>query len=292
MAVQCTVEPFSREEPLIRLITFFLGLAILAACSDRDIPPGLTEALTVPEDASPTRVLVVTATHGFRHTGAIDTAKALFPELAETTEFDFTVTESVEDLQSLDGFDVLFFANSTLRLATDVEGGLNASQQEAVLEFITAGGGFVGAHSALDACYGWNAYRELVGGGLFHSHPWNQNVGIINETPAHPTTAHLGERFELRDEIYLLDENPRPNVNVLLSLDATSVDLSKLPTEIDRSDIPLSWTSTLGEGKIFMTKLGHFPDVWLDPAYLEHLLQGLRFAAGHSTQDTSGATDS
>ena len=147
--------------------------------------------------------------------------------------------------------------------------------------------GFVGAHSALDACYGWDDYRELVGGGLFHSHPWNQNVGINREVPDHPATAHLGDRFELRDEIYLLDENPRPNVNVLLSLDAASVDLSRLPAEIDRSDFPISWTSTWGGGRIFMTKLGHFPHIWLDPRFLEHLLQGLRYAAGRPDAKTS-----
>ena len=40
-----------------------------------------------------------------------------------------------------------------------------------------------------------------------------------------------------------------------------------------------------------MTKLGHFPEVWLDPAFLEHLLQGLRFAAGRLTRENHQGTD-
>ena len=274
-----------------------LATTLLGACSAPEIPADISASLTGAEDETPIRVLVVTATHGYRHRGAIETAKALFPKLEETTEMDFSVTETLTDLEQLDGYDVLFFANSTLRLAPDTENGLNETQQAAILDFIKSGGGFVGAHSALDACYGWDDYRKLVGGGLFHSHPWTQTVGVTNEATDHPTTRHLGNGFELKDEIYLLDENPRPNSNVLLSLDPASVDLSLLPDEIDRSDIPLSWTRQLDEGRIFMTKLGHFPEVWLDPRFLDHLLQGIRYAAGRlepqsaqTIQSTPGET--
>ncbi len=264
----------------MRITMTVLAAALLSACTDPAIPADLTRSLSVAEDNAPISVLVLTTTHGYRHRGAIDTTKALLPRLNDATEFNFHSTESLQDLENLKRFDVLFFANSTLRIAPDTEGGLNGTHQQAILSFVRAGGGFVGAHAALDAGYGWNAYRDLVGGGLFHSHPWTQTVRISNEAPGHPATRHLAARFELRDEIYLLDDNPRPNGNVLLSLDTTSVDLSKLPAEFDRTDIPLSWTRVEGDGRIFMTKLGHFPEVWLDPRFLEHLLQGLRFAAG------------
>jgi len=291
MAGQCTVDAFCGEEPRIRVTALLIVLTLLAACSEPVIPRELMASLSVPEDRSPIRVLVVTTTHGYRHKSAINTAKALFPQLEKASEFDFTVTESLEDLENIDRYDVLFFANSTLRLAPETEDGLTSSHQTAILDFIRNGGGFVGAHSALDACYGWDAYRELVGGGLFHSHPWTQRVRIDNEALEHPLSAHLGKSFELKDEIYLLDANPRPTSQVLLSLDATSVDLAALPAEITRTDIPISWTRSMGDGRIFMTKLGHFPEVWLDPAFLEHLLQGLRFAAGRLTQDNQRGTD-
>ena len=232
------------------------------------------------------RVLVVTATHGYRHGPAIEAAGALFSEWNRSTEFTFTLTEDLADLKGLKGFDVLFFANSTLRLAPEPPEGLNSDQQAAILTFLQAGGGFVGAHSALDACYGWAAYRDFVGGGLFHSHPWTQAVRIVNETPGHPITAHLGAAFGLKDEIYLLDRNPRPHVNVLLSLDPESVDLDRLPPDMTRDDFPISWTRNQGGGRVFMTKLGHFPEVWLNPDFQTHLLQGLRYAAGRITDNS------
>lgn len=237
-------------------------------------------------------MLVITATHGFRHERAIATAKELLPALGAVTEFDFTLSENLTDLERLAGFDVLFFANSTLRVAPENEPGLNAAQRSAILEFIRAGGGFVGAHSALDACYGWPAYRSLVGGGLFHSHPWNQTVRITNEGNRHPITAHLAGQFELRDEIYLLDEPLGTDAQVLLSLDMDSVDVERMPPAMIRPGFPLSWTRTEGAGRVFMTKLGHFSHVWLDAGYLEHLLQGLRYAAGHLPETTSQGADS
>ena len=84
-------------------------------------------SLSVPADRSPIRVLIVTTTHGYRHRAAINTARALIPQLEKASEFDFTVTEALEDLEDLDGYDVLFFANSTLRLAPETEDGLNTS---------------------------------------------------------------------------------------------------------------------------------------------------------------------
>jgi len=234
---------------------------------------------------APIRVLAVTATQGYRHGPAIAAAQSFLTGLNGTSEFDFVFTENLNDLERLADFQVLFFANSTLRLAPEPPEGVNSDQQAAIIEFLNQGGGFVGAHSALDACYGWAEYRKLVGGGLFRSHPWTEPVRIVNEAPGHPITAHLGSSFELTDEIYLLDHNPRPNVNVLLRLDPGSVDLSLLPTDVERHDFPISWTRTQGASRIFMTKLGHFPEVWLNPDFQAHLLQGLRYAAGRTTDN-------
>ena len=231
-----------------------------------------------------TRVLVVTATHGYRHEGAIAATRALLESWNATSGFTFTLTGDLARLEQLDDYEVIFFANSTLRLAPDTPNGVTAVQRAAVLKFIEDGGGFVGAHSALDAGYGWTEYRMLVGGGLFHSHPWTQRVRILNEAPDNPITAHLGSSFELIDEIYLLDQNPRPNANVLLSLDPDSVDMDLLPTGMERRDIPIAWTRTHGAGRVFITKLGHFSKVWQMPDFQAHLLEGLRYAAGKETQ--------
>ena len=162
----------------------------------------------------------------------------------------------------------------------DIEDPLTAEHRDAILQFLAAGKGIAGAHSALDALYGWSAYRELVGGGLFEKHPWTQEVRITIEDRNNPATQHLGQAMTVRDEIYVLDKNPRWTSHVLASLDMSSVTSDPGPADTQRSDFPISWLTEYNGGRVFMTKLGHFPDVWTNPLFVQHLLQGLRIAAG------------
>ena len=163
---------------------------------------------------------------------------------------------------------------------------VTAEQQQAILDFVKSGKGVAVAHAGLDAFYDWPEYREMVGGGLFESHPWTQQVDITIEEK-NPATEHFDSSFSIHDEIYVLDENPRWNSRVLLSLDMNSVDAED-PAGIARNDYPISWMRTYGDGNVFATKLGHFPDVWTNPDYLTHLLQGMRMAAGRIEADFSG----
>jgi type 1 glutamine amidotransferase len=258
----------------------------------------LAEIFRTASDLAPIRVLVMTRTHGYRHGPAIETAHTLLSALNETTEFRFEFTETVDDFNKvrLAEFDLLFLANSTLRVDRpdpdalpppaqpgsnrQVKDPLTAEHRSAIIDFLARGGGIAGAHSALDALYGWNAYRELVGGGLFQSHPWTQEVRIRIEAPASPAVSHLGTEFTIKDEIYVLDRNPRPNVQVLASLDTGSVNVGLNSADPARTDFPISWLGTYQGGRVFITKLGHFPEVWTNPAFIAHLLQGMRLAAG------------
>lgn len=246
----------------------------------------------------PTRVLVVTATQGFRHSEGIDAAKA-FLGAQGGTEFSFDFTENPADLNAarLADYDVLFLSNSTLRIAPadpddpqsvaatragrrPIENPITAEQQRAISEFVGSGKGLAVAHSGVDALYGWDEYREMVGGGLFREHPWTQEVQINVEDAANPAVAHLAPSFRLRDEIYVLDVNPRPNARVLMSLDMPSTGAADTS-----ADHPISWIRRHGEGRVFVTVLGHFGDVWRTPGYQQHVLQGLRIAAGRVEAD-------
>ena len=172
----------------------------------------------------------------------------------------------------------------------EIEEGPTVSQEQrdAIMGFVRSGKGIVGAHSALDAFYKWDEYREMVGGGLFVEHPWTQSVRVVIEEPDNPAVTHFGEGFWIVDEIYVLDENPRWNARVLASLDMESVGIEQGPADGSRNDYPISWIRNHDGGRVFITKLGHFPDVWRTPAFIEHLLQGMRMAAGRLDADFSG----
>ena len=162
------------------------------------------------------------------------------------------------------------------------------AQQDAIMDFLAQGKGIVGAHAALDAFYDWEEYKEMVGGGLFESHPWTQPVDIVIEEKDNPATAHFGDSFSIRDEIYVLDENPRWNSKVLMSLDMSSVEARGDSRGNYGNDYPISWMREHNGGKVFYTKLGHFADVWTTPAFLQHVMQGMRMAAGRIDADFSG----
>jgi glucose/arabinose dehydrogenase len=269
-----------------------------------DAPGSLAELLAVRDTRAPIRVLMVTATTGWRHTEAIDAAKQVMAEVDRTTELDVTVTEDVKVFTpaTLAKYDVLFLSNATLRVAEPDDPveraeprnhdkpapALTKAQEQAMLEFVRSGKGLVVTHSGVDAFYGSRGYREMVGGGLFESHPWTRHVRLNVEDRGNAAVAHLGDGFSLRDEIYVTDTNPRWNSHVLLSLDMPSVGVEAGHADKTRDDYPVSWIRTYGTGKVFVTVLGHFADVWRSPAFLEHLLQGTRMAAGRLPGDFSG----
>ena len=258
---------------------------------------GLAEHLAVREEREPIRVLMVTTTHGFRHKEAIPASIEMMREIAETTEFEVDATEELGALtaENLARYDVLFLANATLGLRapkeeadTAAENLVSAAQRRAIAEFVRRGGGLAVAHAGLDAFYRWPEYREMVGGGLFQEHPWTQQVRIDVEDPDHPTVQHLGDHFWIRDEIYVLDRNPRWKSHVLLSLDLPSVRGDSMSADATRDDYPISWVRRYGEGRVFATKLGHFADLWRNPDFVRHVLQGLRVAAGRLDAETGG----
>ena len=268
-----------------------------------DAPESLAD-LFEPAGTEPIRTLVVTTTHGFRHTDAIEATREVLPQIASSTEFEFEITEDLSALtpENLANYDLLFLANATLRAqpAEQTEAAIEATrtaevanpvtlqQQQAIADFVRSGKGLVVAHAGLDALYGWDEYREMVGGGLFESHPWTQSVRIKVEDEENASVDHFGDSFWIRDEIYVLDENPRWNSHVLTSLDMASVGERVGSADATRDDYPMSWLRRHGEGRVFATKLGHFGDVWRSPGFLQHLVTGMRQAAGREPADFSG----
>ena len=128
---------------------FASAVVLCAACSSSPTAPS-------PQDPSaPVRVLMLTATAGFRH-DSIATARQVLANLAgQTRAFTVTATEDLSafSASNLANYDVLFFALTSGDLA------FTADQKAAILAFVSRGGGFLGAHSATDTLYNWPEYR-------------------------------------------------------------------------------------------------------------------------------------
>ena len=242
---------------------------------------------------APIRVLVVTATHGWRHGDAIDTSKARLKHAEATSgiRFDFTEDPAALNAGNLARYDVLFLDNSTLRIApvkpndaaeraalkwppNGVANPVTREEQNAITTFVRDGKGLVVVHAGIDAMYGWKEFRDMVGGGLFREHPYTREARVKIEDPKNAAVSHFGSSVAFKEEFYVLDANPRPNSHMLMSLDLASVG------DTVRKDYPLAFIRRYGKGRVYVNLLGHFPETWKRDDYLTSVLQGIRIAAG------------
>jgi len=242
----------------------FLLLAAMTACAACSSQPAAPATPSNSPSPTPIRVLMLTATSGFRHDSIPQARDTMGTLAASTGQFTVTATEDVGAItrSSLAAYDVLFFALTSGELPFD------ADQKNAIVEFVSNGKGFLGVHSAADTLYDWSDYGRFVGA-YFKEHPWTQTAGVIVEDQNHPATSGLGGGFTINEEFYTFRENPRPHVQVLLRLDSASVNAS--------GDYPLAWTQTIGAGRSYYNALGHFPETWRDARFQRQLLGAIQW---------------
>jgi type 1 glutamine amidotransferase len=213
-------------------------------------------------------VLVFSKTAGFQHS-SIDEGIAAIQSLGAAHDFTVAATENANDFTpaNLATFEAVIFLNTT----GDV---LNATQQAAFEQYIQAGGGWVGVHSASDTEYSWPWYGDLLGA-YFESHPAIQQATIVVEDQTHLSTAHLPQQWTRTDEWYNFQTNPRGQVSVLLTLDE-----STYSGGADGADHPIAWYHEYDGGRAWYTGLGHTEASYSEPLFREHLLGGIQYAAG------------
>jgi cytochrome c len=236
-------------------------------------------ALALPSAAAAQRpkfdVLVFSKTAGFRH-DSIPTGVDRIRQLGAANRFRVEATEDATAFRAnnLRQYEAVVFLSTT----GDV---LNAAQQRAFENYIQDGGGFVGIHAAADTEYDWPFYGRLVGA-YFKSHPAIQQATIKVADRDHPSTSHLPERWVRTDEWYDYQTNPRGDVHVLATLDETTYQGANFGP-----DHPIAWCHPFEGGRSWYTGGGHTRESFGEPAFQQHILGGIRWAAG----DVSGDCD-
>uniref|UniRef100_A0AAU3GM69 ThuA domain-containing protein n=1 Tax=Streptomyces sp. NBC_01401 TaxID=2903854 RepID=A0AAU3GM69_9ACTN len=229
------------------------------------------------EDAQ--KVLVFSKTEGFRH-DSIPEGIAALEELGKDADLTVDSTEDAGQFtaDNLAGYDAVVFLSTT----GDV---LNADQQNAFEDYVAGGGGYMGVHAAADTEYDWEFYGGLVGA-YFDSHPEIQPATVRVENHDHPATEHLDDAWDRTDEWYNYRTNPRDKAQVLATLDETSYTGGTMD-----GDHPIAWCQEYQGGRSFYTGLGHTKESYADPDFRQHLLGGLRYAAGQAEADCAPDTD-
>jgi uncharacterized protein len=237
-------------------------LAVACAC-ERDFSPPTAPTAA---GAAVIRVLMLTATAGFRH-DSIATAREVMQSLAAANNLIITATDDVARLSAaeLSETDVVMFALTSGELP------LTAAQRAALLSVIDDGKGFIGIHSATDTLREWPDYGRLLGAYMV-DHPWTQVGRVLVDDVSHAATG-VRDAFSIEEEFYVFDSSPRPRVQVLLRLDGASVGAS--------GDLPIAWAHAFGSGRVYYNALGHFPSTWRDARFQSQLLAALRWTARH-----------
>ncbi|MBI4324792.1 MAG: ThuA domain-containing protein, partial [Chloroflexi bacterium] len=117
-------------------------------------------------------------------------------------------------------------------------------------------------------------------GTRFLTHPAVMPGTIVVEDSANPSTAHLPKRWTRIDEWYSFNSNPRGKVRVLATLDETTYQGGAMGP-----DHPIAWCHKFDGGRVWYTALGHTPENYSEPLFLQHILGGIQVAAGVKEAD-------
>ena len=242
------------------------------------------------------RVLIFSKTAAFAH-DSIPNGIAAIQLLG--TQNNFQVDSTVDD--TMFRSDILSHYQAVIFLSTtgDV---LNDTEQTAFQQYIEAGGGWVGIHSAADTEYTWAWYGQLVGA-YFRDHPNGTPPGdVLVDDPNDPSTAGLPARWSRTDEWYNFQTytnpvngggttatpyDPRNNtaLHILLTTD-TSTYTGAAPT----GDHPVAWCHRYDGGRAWYTALGHTQASYTEPLFLSHIYNGIAEAAGYEASTACGVT--
>ncbi len=225
------------------------------------------------EFESPAHILVFSKTAKWRHASLSSGIKMLF-DLNKSQNWVVTATEDSEFFNDeiLSTFDVVVFMNPT-------GDALNENQQAAFENFMKKGKGMVGVHSAADFEFDWPFYGELIGG-YFKNHAPAQTGTLIFESHDHPAMKPFEgmESYTTFDEWYTFRENPRPKVNVLASLDESSIKEYK-NDNWRMGDHPIIWWLEKDGMRSFYTGFGHTHEAFQDEKIIEHIKNAINWAA-------------
>lgn len=223
-------------------------------------------ALSNPSRDDNPKVLVFTKTEGFRH-GSIVAGVEAIRKLGSQHGFSVQNTDdSAVFSDDLGDFDAIILLNTTGNF-------LNASEQRQLKRFVQAGGGIVGLHAAADALYEWPWYGKLIGA-YFDGHPAVQGATLNVKNPNNPATAFLPLRWKVTDEWYNFKSISSKN-NVLITIDE-----STYKGGTNGKKHPMSWYKEYDGGRSFYTGMGHTDEIFSEPLFLRHLLEGIRYAIG------------
>ncbi|WP_410821087.1 ThuA domain-containing protein [Micromonospora sp. 050-3] len=245
----------------------------------------LALGLAPPASAAPAfRALVFSKTTGYRH-DSIPAGISMLQQQAAANNFEVVATEdsSVFTASNLATFDVIVMLQTSGMVWT------STAQRQAVEGYLASGKGIVAIHNATDmgieSEYPW--WDQTINGG---AHMPEHSPGVLPGTAIvadkkHPSTAGLPDRWNRSEEWYNFDTNPRGKVHVLVTADERTYNPGSRAMGPDH---PISWCRDTAGGRVWATAMGHAIASYSETNFQNHVLGGIKWAAGNAAGDCGG----
>jgi type 1 glutamine amidotransferase len=238
------------------------------------------------------RALIVTGHTDIHHDWR--TVSPLLAELLrETGRFDVRITEEFRGAgpETLEPYDLVvlnyFGRFEPWGHAPEQRWGTRAEQ--ALYDFVAAGGGVVVYHASLQMGAGWDDDFERMAGGVLREHCSRRapipdfRLHVVGE---HPITAGMPEFVpHYDDDLYVnLQWAPDADVEVLVTGWDNPLRYTQVPDQWNAlpgmgEEHPLVWTNGYGEGRVFASGIGHGPEAIAHPSFRGLFARGAEWAA-------------
>ncbi len=296
----------------IYILLFTLRSGDILAPMRRELLSSLSVAACVvasslQTSAAPIRhILFFSKSSGFEHSaitwknGRPSFAGKVLEELGKAHDWEFTFSKDGSKFSKdyLDQFDAVFFytTGDLCTAGTDGQPPMSPQGKQALIDYVRAGHGLLGTHSASDTFHTSNSsgkeldryenygekadpYIRLLGG-EFIKHGAQQVATNTVVDPGFPGFKDVDHTFAFKEEWYSLKDFT-PDIHVLTVIDAPAM----TGEEYDRPPYPTTWARKEGTGRVWYTAMGHREDVWTNPTFQKILVGGIEWALGDAHAD-------
>ncbi|NUM55507.1 MAG: ThuA domain-containing protein [Candidatus Hydrogenedentes bacterium] len=179
---------------------------------------------------------------------------------------------------------VIFYTTGDLTTeGGDKQPAMSPTGQAELLDWIGAGGGFIGYHCASDSFHqpeggDVTPYVKMLGG-EFRAHH-KQFAGTLKIVdPSHPTMANVPADWNILDEWYLFRNLNAETMHVLALLDPGPE--RQVQEQYNIPSYPIVWCSAYGKGRVYYNAMGHREDVWDNPIFQKSVVDAVHWVMGH-----------
>jgi uncharacterized protein len=227
------------------------------------------------------RVLVLAET-GDIHAPFVAAAKPWLRRLAADSNF------AIDWLENPKGVNDSLLANYQLIIQLNFPPyGWSDTAKAAFERYIAeGGGGWIGLHHAtllgdFDGYHIWPWFSAFMGGIRFRSYiPGFATAMVHVEQSGHPCMKNVPDSFLVeKEEWYVYDKDPRPNVRVLAAVDESSYSPG---SDVKMGDHPVIWSNDHYKARNIYIQMGHHPELFQNVVYATIFRNAIFWAAGVS----------